>query len=247
MPNRSPIIVLFAATISTNLVAFAWMRATTPLSYGTIVYFAMLVSQLSVVCIWSVLRLTSTTWTLVVSVAAVIACSMAFGLIEDASTKIKDIMPYFGLHAALLLGALWVLRRSAFWRRRSGIQTEWRFSIAQLLVLMTVIGILIPAMGQSTVFHQGRILTALLLAASITIAVASVIIWSCDIHWLLRLAGVLGVAMGLGALFYFVDMYMSLFTLPDWLVQGVVLSAWLAWGGILPPRKPATAVADNLL
>jgi hypothetical protein len=243
MPSRSPTIVwlLFAVTICASLVVFAWMRATTILSVSTIVYFALLAGQLSVVCVWCALRLTSNFRALLASVLAVLACSFAFGLIEEASTKPKDILPYFGLHAVLLLAALGALRRSTFWQRRSGIKTEWRFSIAQLLALTTVVAVLATAMRHSVLFHEERALEAFLLAGSIVTAVASVVIWSLDIHWLLRLAAALGVALGLGSLFYFSNEYMLWFATCDFLTQAIVLAAWLAWGGILPIEAASAA------
>jgi hypothetical protein len=246
MQQRSPIIVwlLVAATICVNLVAYAWMRGTSILSVGTIVYVALLWGQLSVICIWSALQSTFNIWSRIAPVAAVIACSSAFWLIEDVTAKIKDILPYFGLHAVILVAALWVLRRSAYWQRRSGVKTEWRFSIAQLLVLMTVVAILATAMRHSSLLEESRVLEFFLLSGSVALAVTSVIIWSRDIHWLLRLAGVLATAIGLGASFYLADEYMLKFAVSDFLTQAILLSAWLAWGQILPIKIQAD-VSEN--
>jgi hypothetical protein len=235
MPHRSSIVVLLllACTICANLVVYSWMRLSTPLGTGTVVYFALLEGQLSVICIWSAMRSRSGTIGWIAPVLAVIACSGAFALI-DASNGAADILPYFGIHAAFLLIALWILRRTTYWQRRSGIGSEWRFSIAQLLLLMTVVAALASAMRFSNVFEGEWFLEFGLLCGAVALAVASVAIWSLNLHGLLRLAGTFGTALACGAPFYFSDQFLLMFALVAYLVQSIVLSAWLAWGGILP-------------
>jgi hypothetical protein len=244
MPNRSSIVVwlLLAATISVNLVVYSWMRAASFSSLIFIVYFALLVSQLSVVCIWSAMRSSFRVLRFIAPVAAVFASAGAFGLVR--ANGAMDILPYFGIHAAMLLAVLWISRRSAYWRRQSGMDTEWQFSIAHLLVLMTVVGVLATAQRYSSLFHEARVVELLLLGGSVALAVASVMIWSRDIHWLLRLAGVLATAIAIGSSFYLVDEYMLKFAVSDYLVQGMMLSAWIGWGQVLPPSAQADVGAS---
>jgi hypothetical protein len=238
MPSRSPIVVLLllACTICANLVVYSWMRLATPLGTGTVVYFALLEGQLSVVCIWSAMRSKRRVISWLVPILAVLACSGAFALI-DASNGAVDILPYFGIHAALLLIALWFLRRTSFWKRRSGLGSELKFSIAQLLVLMTVVAVLISAMRFSNIFEGEWFWEFALLCGAVLLAVTSVAIWSLNCHGLLRLAGTFAMALACGAFFFLSGQYLLMFALIDYLVQSIVLSAWLSWGGILPPSE----------
>jgi hypothetical protein len=179
-----------------------------------------------------------------VPIVAVVVCATAIALPSRFSWTFKDFLPYLGLHAALLLAALWVFRRSQYWRRRSGVQTEWQFSLAQLLFVMTIVALLAATMRQSAMNDLTDVASLGLLAGSVVMAIASVAIWSRDIHWLLRLASVLAAAIGLSAMFILEDRFMVMFTMMHFLVQAIVISSWLALGDVLPIME-SPAVADN--
>jgi hypothetical protein len=159
-------------------------------------------------------------------------------------------LAFFGAHAALLLCALWVFRRSRYWQQRSGTESEWQFSIAQLLAVMTTVALLIVAFQSSNLWNDGGDDTAIFfgfVGSSATLGTAAAYIWSRSSHWFLRIAGVVAVAIGLGALFYFTSYreYMVLFALWHFLIQALVLVVWLAWGEILPVRKSDDVAASK--
>ncbi|MCI0332532.1 MAG: hypothetical protein L0228_04845 [Planctomycetes bacterium] len=245
MTQRSPIIVwlLVAASLCVCTVALSWVSESSPRSvYGAMVYYALLNGHLSAVCIWSALRTKTNVWTRIAPLVAVIAFSIAFGLVDP---DINNYLFYFGLHAAALLTGLWVFRRSRYWERRSGDQSDWQFSIGQLLIITTVVALLAAALHHSELQFDGdHVLLFAFLCCSVALAMASVFIWSRVGHWLLRLAGVLAVAFGLGAAFYISDEYMAMFAMIHYLIQGLVLSAWLTWGQILPINE-APVVAES--
>lgn len=235
MPQRSLIIawLLLAANVCADIVALTWMQPASRAELSEVVFFALIASQLSAVCIWSALRPKMSIWTRVAPVAGVVTSALAFELVDaDAA---KDFLPFFGLQAAGLLVLLWVFRRSAYWRRRSGVDTNWQFTVAQLLIVTTVVALLAAALRQGSLFNSGDfLLVAAFLCCSVALAIASVFLWSRASHWLLRLASVLVIAIGLGASFYVEDIFMMWYATVHYVVQGIVLSTWLVWGQILP-------------
>jgi len=250
MPQRSPIIfaLLIAASLGSCGVALSLTAERSRSEYAAIAYFALLGSILSVVCIWSALRPRASFWTRGAPVAATLVVSMAFAL--DHPDDFLDCLSFFGAQAAILLSALWAFRRSRYWQQRSGMETNWQYSIAQLLVVMTVVALLLVSFQLTNFWQDGDDETAFFfgsIAGSTILAVASASIWSLNRHWLLRLAGVLAVAIGLSVPFYFFTGfggYLFIFMTFQFLTQAIVMAVWLAWGGILPPRRPA--IADNL-
>jgi hypothetical protein len=252
MNMRSPTILwlLLAATICVDAVAIVWVLSLPFALYATVACDALFSSQLSVICIWSALCLTKNFWTRIAPLLAVVIASLAIGLFGVPPLTVG--LPYYGLHAALLLAALWLFERTTLWRGRSGASTEWQYSLAHLLVAMTVVAVLVPAMRNSEAFYEDRFGVVwkdiAFICGSVALAVVSVISWSLTRHWLIRLAGVLGFAVLLGAAFSLgIESFMPLFPIiigAGYLIQGVVISAWLGCGQIIPVSH-ATASSDS--
>jgi hypothetical protein len=120
MPQRSSVIfwLLVAATISVDAVAFFWAEAE-PDPYGFVVFDALMLSQISAICIWSGLRSEKSMWTRVSPLLAVVYATLIWGLIsetnwigkvgEEWSVRMSLAFVNHGLHAALLLSMLWLL------------------------------------------------------------------------------------------------------------------------------------------
>jgi hypothetical protein len=83
-----------------------------------------------------------------------------------------------------------------------------------------------PFIGGSTVYIFG----------SIGVAVVNVVCWSLSWHWLIRLAGALGfgILLGLVAL-PTIGQFAPPFFAAYYLLQAMVLSAWLASGYVIQP------------
>jgi hypothetical protein len=245
MPLRSPAItwLLLAATVSVYAAMCKWMASlpfpTPPFAWA--VFDALTMAQVGLVCIWSSLRLEKPAWSRIAPVtAALLAAALVAGAINGAVTyweKFWVLLPSYGVYAALLLAALWIVQRAGFWRRRYGTIREWQFSLAELLATMTAAAVLIGAIRQSPFLEYGGWQTIALVASSVTLAVACLIMWGGTAHWVLRLAGCLGMAAILGVATALaggsMQIYAQIFA-ADLLIQALVLSAWLGWGRITP-------------
>jgi hypothetical protein len=235
-PSQIVLWILVAANLCADLVAIR--AAQSGVDHAGVAYFGLLSAQLSAVCIWAGLRRTVNWANWLLPVVASIAASLAFGVLEGIVTL--EFLPYFGLLAALLLATLSIVRRMRFWRDRSGIRSEWRFSMAQLLAVMTLFSLLSVTLRNSTLFDNELLLVIGFLFCSVVLAVSAAMIWSCSIHWSLRSAGVLAVASACSAIFLLEgSSYTSTFALYHFLVLAIVLIVWLAWGGILPIEHSA--------
>jgi hypothetical protein len=243
MPQRSPQIfwLLLAATISVDAVAFSLRTSETfPTSiYINLTFYALIDSQLSVVCIWSAMSSRRILWTL--AVVATALATLLTAIVGDEPRRFIDafelhLAPY-GLQAALLLAALWLFQRTSYWRRRSGIARELQYSVLHLLAAMTVVSVLATAMRGNPYYGDTKWLSIGFSCNNVALAVLCVFVWSLSRHWLLRLAAVLGFAVLLGAVIGLIADFGAIFSLAmcaHYLVQAIVLSAWLSSGQILP-------------
>src|SRR5262249_50429822 len=158
----------------------------------------------------------------------------------------------YGLHAALLMAFIWFLKQTAFWKQRIKSTHSFRFSLAHLLAVMTVVAVL-AGLTRNNMFLRGNAVENIAFVFSYAIfAAASTVVWSLSFHWVLRTAGVLFVAGIVGI----VTSAIALRGQPPWLpnyrlefvklivayylIQALVLSIWLAWGQILPLRSEST-------
>ena len=250
MPQRSPIIfwLLLAATLCVDAVLFTWMTAE---PYRTSVYVnvafrALILGQLSIVCIWS--AFSSVTWAMsyIAPIVAVLACTFLTIVDPDPDTPraFNIYLGYYGFHAALLLATLWVLQRSSVWRRRDSGLRQWRYSVAQLLIWMTAVAILVAAMRENPFFQQFKSSTIAAGCSFVALSLGSVLIWSLAWHWLLRLAAVLGLAIVLGIILSATTDLTARFTYASYLIQGVVLSIWLGATQVLPATLASAVPAD---
>jgi hypothetical protein len=258
MPQRSPLIfwLLLAATLCVDAVAYSFAEAE-PDPYGFVVFEALMLSQISVVCIWAGLRAEKSMWTRISPLLAIIYATLIWGMFSEAiwigkvgeewSVRMSLGLVNQGLHAALLLAMLWLLKRTALWKRRCDWANEWQFSIADLLVVITVVAVLGAAMRFAKVYDDldwlgwGEIV---LMGGPALLAMSGVLIWSLWWpHWVLRASGVIGVAIGLAAIVlvaeraFHTDYPVVVSTY--FLIQAVVLMVWLAWGPLLPRARPA--------
>src|SRR3954447_22912186 len=129
MLQRSPIIfwLILAATISVDAAAFSWAELGPRDSYGFIAFDALMLSQISVVCIWTGLRSEKSVWTCFNPFLAVVVASLLCGMFSEThfigtvgevwSKRVSVQLVNEGLHAALLLAMLWLFKRTAFWKR----------------------------------------------------------------------------------------------------------------------------------
>lgn len=248
MPQRSPIIfwLLLAATLCVDAVVLSWVapELRPDPGYATVCFDALIVSQLNVVCIRSAFSSTKTSWTRIAPLlAAALAAILAAKFINDPvrfDEAIASELSHYGLHAALLLMTLWLFQRTTFWRRRSGLSLEWKYSLAHVLFAMTAVAVLATAMRNSSFFGNNRLLNLTFVCSSVLLAVATVLIWSQATHWLIRSAGVFAFAILLGAAVWLTtDWHPSFKEIigAHYMIQALVISVWLGCGVIIPTRR----------
>jgi hypothetical protein len=262
MPQRSPAIfwLLLAATICIDAVAFSWAASEPDYSYGFLTFDALMLSQISVVCIWSGLSVAKTIWTRISPILAVIVASLAWGMLGfDYSIEGFNLQesPYQtsiafvakGLHAALLVAMLWLFKRTAFWKQRSDSSAEWQFSVADLLIVMTIVAVLAAGMRYTDVLVPLDWTSVGFMSSSAILALASVFIWSLWwTPWVLRMCGVMGVAIFFAAAVSLAEepftRVFSVIIGTHHLIQAIVLSTWLGCGPILPKQATSGAAGS---
>jgi hypothetical protein len=240
MPERSPVIfwLLLGATLCVNGLVFIYMGQSS--RRHEIASFAILSSQVSLVCIWFALRSVSWIWSATFVIAAVVAAATVFRGTED----FWIVSAYFGLQAVVALTFLWFFKRTTFWARRSGNRVKFEFSIAHLLLATTAVAILVTVLKASGLFEFDAMRIIALLMGNILATVASATIWSLSWHWFFRLAATYAAAILLGIAYHVTgDLFLSEFGMINFLTQAAVFSAWLGLGGVLPMQNSAAEPA----
>ena len=257
MLQRSPVIfwLLLAATLSIDALVWTWPDGTDRRNLWKL-QDALTMGQLSAVCAWSALRIRKPAWVQMMPWLAAIVASIATPAMAFVSSRIKDALIYHSMYVALLLAALWLFERTSFWRRRTGLSRVWRYSIAQLLLTMTIVAVLMAGIRHNQEFNERLFWFVTVLCGYVAVAIATVIGWSSSQHALMKLAGTLAAALGI---VYAISLVFSLrhldefvvafknFALslgPYYLVQALVLSVWIGIGDILPPAQAAIAGGD---
>jgi hypothetical protein len=249
MPRRSPLIfwLLLAATLCTDAVVFSLItpEPSRHSVYASVAFHALLLSQLAVVCIWS--AVSARTWAIskIAPVAAVFAATAATLLDRDPvmSNDLITFLAYYGFHAAVLLGSLWTLQRTQFWRRLTSVSSEWRFSLAQLLLVMTLVAILASAMSRSPFFLEFKWHTIASACSFLVLSIASVLAWYFVENLLMRLSCIFGISILLGVVLKVTTDFS--FTYVHYLIQGIVLTVWLDSGQFLPVRSANIAQGEK--
>jgi hypothetical protein len=250
MPERPPIIfwLLLAATISIDAVVFPLAASGVPPAlaavspYAHLTADALIVSQLCIICIWAALSSKKIIW-LSAILAAIVAAFTATVVIDPEREPFnawKLYLAYYGLVSALLVSALWLFRGSKYWRRRTGVAYSLQYSLAQLLIAMTVAAVLMTIVRSGPFQGNDQWVNIGLVVSIVALAAASAVIWSLSYHWLLQFAATIGVGIAVSiALGFAVDKQPFVFEFAMYfLIQAVVLSAWLGLGEILPARSP---------
>jgi len=199
---------------------------------------------LSVACIWMVFGQRHVAWkALVGGLALLIAAAATARLFEF---RLWETLALYIGYATLLVLLLWTIKQSVLRPIPLATKTPvWQFSLGQLLVLMTVVGVLISLLRRSELLRSlGEAVATDLFAYSV-LAAGQVVIWSRAWNLRLRMTASLGAAaiFGLASWVYdglradpllgFAPDDITMF-LVNGLVQTLVIICWLEWGQILP-------------
>jgi hypothetical protein len=239
--------LLLAATICIDVAAFSGARSSSTAAYvggdflGAVICDALLASQLSVVCVWAALGTNRLLWVPVVAalLAGVVTAVLFDSPSETFASSFHMYLSVYGLEAATLLAGLWIIRGTHYWRQRTD-RSAWQFSVANLLLVMTAAAVLATTLRTGPFTDEEKWTNLGFALSVIGMSLASTIWWSLSWHWLLRFAATLGTALALGCLFSYFTAELGASGAyaigSHYLVQAIVLSAWLGWGPILPLR-----------
>ena len=200
MTQRSPInaVLLAAATLALDAVAITWLAQASVLSEAPYLYDALVSAQLALVCLWAVF---ASRYTLVGWLAAIVAVLV----VSTASTHISAEMTFAeefgsnGSYVAALAIALWVLKRTEFWRRLTGAgPVVWQYSITHLLGVMTLVAVLVVSLRHTELLTEWWKPLVALTVGDVVIAVATTVIWAGKEHAVIRLAAICAAAIVVG-------------------------------------------------
>ena len=240
-PQRFPVIfwLLLAATLAVDAVAVLWWAFSGPQQTAAVTFYTgLIVGQISVAAIWAWSTDSRQFWRWLLPFA-LIASAAGMTVVFDNQRFRPDLemlllhVTCFVMQVALILVSLWLFAPMLN-RRTDGTRStdQWRFQVKHLLVAMTAVSVLIVLTRRSVAIADGTTLS-IWITNNVLVALSAVYILQKHWHWVLRLAALLGVALGL-SIFYLRLARIGVKELPENLVQALVLFCWLQLGGIFP-------------
>jgi hypothetical protein len=237
--------LLLAATLAVDALAFGWVTASQSPG-GEVLFDALSFSQISVACIWWMLGASRRYWSFIVPIA-VATVAMFVESSQLGAYSIVDAMALFGSHIVAVTAALWVVSRMPWYRRRSGStdRPAWQFSVAQFLVVMTLLAVLIVVLKKSELIRDVWAVAGLVIVGNVVLATGAVFIWQLDRHALVHLAMMLAVAFVVAVpnsllLPGFFGSYAAYFV-----IQTLVIWLWLEVGRIIPGGDDGDRLANS--
>lgn len=250
MPRRRPLVpvLLLAATLSVDAVAVYWFNYVSDGPATGALCNALLTSQLSVICIWVAFGRTRRSWGLSVLVVATLAATWTMASLLDRPSSAWDWIAPFGTQTVSLTVLLWIIKRMKWWHRLRDSTTSapWQFSVMQLLVLMTCAAVLAAAFQNSQVVRDVGWFVAVAAVIDSLLAVAAVLAWAQPWHMAIRIA-VLSAISGSAAWLasrWGEEPGWAAYIVANWIMQCLVIFAWLEVGRIIPRRAPDGADGD---
>lgn len=236
-------LMLMAATLCVDVVAVYWLCTDSYRAAAETLYEALSVSQISLLCIWSILGRYRKIWVPLVpfaAAAAVVAAAGPLGSLEYADAAAEK-----GFHIAGIMVLLWILKRTPWWYRGNPAAKEsWQFSLSQLIVVMTFLGVFItflnyrgdpPELWRDTLppFIYGYVL----------LAVGAVLVWRWVPNAILRLflTIVISIVVAVKPIVAGTEHWLS--TGAFFFIQALVLWLWLELGQIVPRLQPGSSDA----
>ena len=161
MPPRSPVIfwLLLAATLSVDVVVCSWV-ATAPFrppQYARVAFEALVIGQLSLVCIWSAFRTTKLLW--VPAIAAAVAATLFTAMFASEPTSFASTFKSNVAHAVSMphyfCVALWLLQRTEVLAAAHRCFARIAILLVMhLLIAMTVVAVLASYVRKSPMFGE---------------------------------------------------------------------------------------------
>jgi hypothetical protein len=229
MPRGQPVVfwLLLAATLCVDVVAVYWILDSL-LDFGEpsgTLFLALAFGQLSALCARAIFARERVGWRWLAPFICGLTASLIAAAAENRERSIdsEELVAFIGLfwlHVIIALAILWALKS----HRRA-----WRFSIANLLVLMTVSAIVISIVGRNELLHDEFWSVITLVLGNIVLLAASIVIRYYQDPMMVRVALDCAAAMLIGTLwhvfeFAFAD---SITLVALYLIQALTLGVWL--------------------
>jgi len=260
MPRRSPVIIglLFAATLAVDAVAVVWGVVTGGGEASGTLFFALTFSQVGLLCVWAVLKRHYVGWRWVAPFAGGLAVASLTVLVEliaehfrgppDAGEVFLAFTSLYWINVAVTLATLWILKPTRLFPKKGQTRHRptWRFSVGNLLILMTGTSVLLMLLAGNELIAGAAAEVSTIVVGNVVLLVAVVLACSMERHWLLRLGTSLAAAIAIGAVSWQLGPEIaSIRLVASYLIQTIVLFAWLELGRILPLAHSAHANDDT--
>jgi hypothetical protein len=229
MPPAPPVVfwLLLAATLCVDAVATFWIFDSNFGEESATLFLALAYGELSALCAWAVFARERMGWRWLLPILGAVAAGLAAGAAEKRgrSFRSEELLAFIGLfvpHVIAAFAVLWMLKS----RRRS-----WRFSIANLFVLMTVLAVLIPLFGRNQLLQGAIVAVVTLVIGNIVLLATAIGTRYYQFPIIMRLAFDCAVAILVGSLWlvFGLGFATDLNVIVLYLIQMLTLSVWLAF------------------
>jgi len=238
--------LLLAATLLVDAVAVYWLYSDTYRTAADTLLEALSVSQISLLCIWSILgshRRVLVPLVPFAAAAVVVAAADPLNRLRFADAAAEK-----GFHVAGIMALLWILKRTPWWQRdiSPAARESWRFSLSQLIVVMTFLGVLVAFLGH-TDEPPGLWRDTLppFIYGYVFLAVGAVLVWRWVPNAFLRLLLTIAIAFVVAVKPVVEVREYWLSTLSFYLIQAPFLWMWLELGQIITRPKRAEAAEEQ--
>lgn len=192
--------LLVVATVAVNVVTIARFDEEGPLSRIVYVYDALVTAQLAIACIWAKFS-PRPAWLKWVGALAAVTVGALLGW-WFADLELAESFGIYGSFAVVLTFTLWLLGGTRWWQRATSLgSSSWRFSLGQLIGVMTLVAVLTTVLRASNFlfgeYPVWQILIVMTLS-DVLVVVATLGLWSQAWNWVFRLAASIGVAAAIG-------------------------------------------------
>jgi hypothetical protein len=232
---RSPVNfwLLLAATLAFDVVAFTWFFTSNGRTAAGTLFDALSFSQMSVACIWWLQSTPRRAWKAVVPILVAAAAATAMAQVPSV-VSIVDVAALCGSHLVALTAALWIATRTTWFQPAAQKRSAWQFSVAQFLVVMTLLAILITVLKASELVRDAWPTAAGIIVGNVVLAVGALFIWRLPRPSLVRLALMLAVAAVVALANALQPPYFLGNFAAYYVIQTLVLWLWLEVGQIVP-------------
>lgn len=249
---------LAAVTLCADIAAVFWLMSHRQGGMESLLALnglsGLVMAQVSIAAIWLVFRPRLSFWSWIVPLT-VLFCATTLrrkvGLFGTSWT-ISDYFFRTAVQMLITLVILWLLIRTSMWRKLSHDANcrKWEFSLLQLFFWTTVTAMMSAVAARSTWLGGQPVAlsqTVGVLCPPI-IALGVILIAVSPIHWLARFVGYVAVgasvAMVLAKLWHwtFPNTYRLLV---EFVIEALIVAAWVEWGGILACRCRDALVAPD--